>query len=455
MDPNDVKTLKLLEQLIAVQPDNWDARVHIAELYLKNGNPEKAEHVFASAKDLPDDEKIRLIYGRILSQTDQSKALTIFDEIIKKNKKCAPAYLELAMIYRLRGMKKDAHHYYSIATVINESLESKEFRSWLETDLCESQEIEDQEQEKPDELIDEEQTSQKSTTIEPASTSRPSINFSDIGGMDDVKERIRMGIIYPFKNPAIFERFKKSSGGGILLYGPPGCGKTHIARATAGECEANFISIGLVDILSKWFGESESNLHEKFEQARRLAPSVIFIDELDALGMSRQDARGSMLTTVINQMLIELDGINNDNNKVMILGATNAPWHVDSAFRRPGRFGKVIFIPPPDAKARKEIFNIHLRDLPAENIDLDKIIKNTNQFSGADIKAIIDLACEKTIYLEMKTGKKNSITTDIIYNAVKEIRPTTLEWLETAKNYASYSNRTGQYDDLVKYFQQK
>ncbi|MDB6155321.1 MAG: ATPase family associated with various cellular, partial [Chthoniobacteraceae bacterium] len=276
--------------------------------------------------------------------------------------------------------------------------------------------------------------------------------FDDIGGMEEVIERIRMNIIYPFKNPEIFRKFNKKSGGGILMYGPPGCGKTHIARATAGECQAAFISIAITDILSKWLGESERHLHEIFEIARRRSPTVIFIDEVDAIGVSRSDA-GATVASLVNVLLTEMDGISGHNENVMILAATNAPWRIDSALRRPGRFDRVLFVPPPDLSARKAILRICLRDLPSESVDLDKVARQTERFSGADLRAVIERASEKAIYEEMRTGRPGKLTQKSILEAVKESRPSTNEWLETARSYATYANKAGLYDDLVAFFE--
>jgi transitional endoplasmic reticulum ATPase len=285
-----------------------------------------------------------------------------------------------------------------------------------------------------------------------ATTERPKLTFNDIGGMEDVIERIRMNIIYPFKNPEIFRKFNKKPGGGILMYGPPGCGKTHIARATAGECGAVFIPIAITDILSKWLGESEQRLHEFFETARRRAPAVIFIDEIDAIGVSRSDASAAM-APLVNVLLTEMDGINAGNDNLMVLAATNVPWRVDSALRRPGRFDRVLFVPPPDAPARKAILNICLRDLPAESLDVEKLSRSTDRFSGADLRAAVQRASEKAIMEEMRTGRSGKLTQRLLADAIKETRPSTSEWLETARSYATYANRTGLYDDLVAFFE--
>ena len=149
------------------------------------------------------------------------------------------------------------------------------------------------------------------------------------------------------------------------MYGPPGCGKTFLSRATAGEVQARFLSVGLSDVLDMWIGNSERNLHELFQQARRNKPCVVFFDEVDALGASRSDMRHSGGRHLINQFLSELDGIEANNDGLLILAATNAPWHLDNAFRRPGRFDRIVFVPPPDQPARASIVQLMLSGKPA------------------------------------------------------------------------------------------
>ncbi len=227
-----------------------------------------------------------------------------------------------------------------------------------------------------------------------AEIERPKMGFGEVGGMEALKEEIRLKIIYPLQHVDLYKAYGKAIGGGILMYGPPGCGKTHLARATAGEIQASFLSVGISDVLDMWIGRSERNLHELFEQARANKPCVLFFDEVDALGGRRSDMQGGSARQLINQFLAEMDGVEQSNDGVLILSATNAPWHVDPAFRRPGRFDRVLFVPPPDEPARREILQIHCKGKPIENIDFDQVAAKTENFSGADLKAVVDQAVE-------------------------------------------------------------
>ncbi len=279
----------------------------------------------------------------------------------------------------------------------------------------------------------------------------PSVTFASVGGMEHVKKEIELKIITPLKYPDLYAAYGKKIGGGILLYGPPGCGKTHLAKATAGQIDSKFISVGINDILDMWMGNSEKNLHQIFETARRNKPCVLFFDEIDALGANRSDMRQSAGKQLINQFLSELDGITSNNEGILILGATNAPWHLDEAFRRPGRFDRIIFVSPPDAKSREEILKIHLNGKPLEKIAYDSLSKASDKFSGADLQAAIDIAIEDKLEEALKTGIPAPLSTNDILKAIKKHTPSTQEWFVKARNYALYANDSGLYDDILKY----
>jgi transitional endoplasmic reticulum ATPase len=235
------------------------------------------------------------------------------------------------------------------------------------------------------------------------------------------------------------------------MYGPPGCGKTYLARATAGEIGAGFLSVGISDVLDMWIGQSERNLTRIFEQARFDKPCVLFFDEVDALGARRSDMSGGAGRHVINQFLSEMDGVSKSNDGVLVLAATNAPWHIDPAFRRPGRFDRVLFVPPPDAEARAAVLRLQLKGKPQENLDFEEIARKTVDFSGADLKAVVDQAIEGKLRAALKEGIPKPLTTKDLVTAAKALRPTTREWFSTARNHAIYSNQGGIYDDVIKY----
>merc|ERR1712087_763754 len=228
----------------------------------------------------------------------------------------------------------------------------------------------------------------------------PNTSWDDIGGLGDVKRDLKELVQYPVEHPEKFEKFGMSPSKGVLFYGPPGCGKTLMAKAVANECQANFISVKGPELLTMWFGESEANVREIFDKARQAAPCVLFFDELDSIATQRGSSvgdAGGAADRVLNQMLTEMDGMN-AKKTVFIIGATNRPDIIDSALLRPGRLDQLIYIPLPDDASRKQIFGSVLRKSPlADDLDLDTLAKYTNGFSGADITEICQRACKYAI----------------------------------------------------------
>jgi AAA+ superfamily predicted ATPase len=279
---------------------------------------------------------------------------------------------------------------------------------------------------------------------------RPTITLADVGGMESVKERLNVAFLAPLQNPELRAVYGKSLRGGLLMYGPPGCGKTYIARAVAGELGASFMPMGVADVLDKWLGSSERNIHEFFMQARRDAPCVVFLDELDTLGQRRSSSSGFM-TSVVNQLLTELDGVETDNEGVFVLGATNQPWQVDSALRRPGRFDRTVLVLPPDQAAREAIFKHHLETRPIENIDLRQLAAATDGYTGADIAHICESAAEAALMDSVRTGKVRMIVMKDLITASKQVRPSIGQWLETVKNVVMFGEDDGTFDELRAY----
>jgi ATP-dependent 26S proteasome regulatory subunit len=284
-----------------------------------------------------------------------------------------------------------------------------------------------------------------------APPTRERIGFADIAGLDDLKRTVRLQIIEPFLKPGMFAKFKKRAGGGVLLYGPPGCGKTMIARAVATECQAEFMSIGIADVLSMWIGESERNLASLFDKARHSRPCVLFFDEIDALAYSRSKAQSEHTRQVVNEFLAQLDGFGADNQGVLILAATNMPWDVDSAMKRPGRFSRSVFVPPPDAEARARIVELKLTGVPHEHIDSRAIGALTAHFSGADIEGLVELSKDFVLEEYVSQNSERPIRQEDLLRATRNMQPSTLDWLRTARNLVKYAGADASYGDVERY----
>lgn len=278
------------------------------------------------------------------------------------------------------------------------------------------------------------------------------VRLGDVVGLADVKRQIELRILAPYRQPELYEAFRREGGGGLLLYGPPGCGKTFVARATAGELGARFLAIGIHDILDKFWGESEKALHALFQHAREKSPTVLFFDEFDALGASRARGDSTFYRAMVDQLLQEMDGIGGKNRDVLVFAATNAPWNVDAAFRRPGRFDHVLFVPPPDAAARRELLKRHSGKLPGgPELELERFVPRTELLTGADLKALCERAAEKALERSLARGKVEPVRTADLEAALAGLRSSALEWLATARNHARYANVAGQYDELEAY----
>lgn len=450
MDSNELNNLR---EAIKASPNNIPLRKMYANALLKNERFQEAEIEYKEALRLsPNDLNLKL--GLIESFYEQEKTslgLVIIEEITNQPTPPAKAWLLYAKLLLQSGNAFEAKHTYEKAILLDNSLKDSFLESNINLAQGKSSTPEPERIKMGVENTGDVEEGDKYVDVE-----RPKINFESVGGMDKVKEEIRMKIIFPLQHPDIYKAYGKKIGGGIMMYGPPGCGKTHLARATAGEVNANFMAVGISDILDMWIGASERNLHAIFEKARSLKPCVLFFDEVDALGASRTDMKQSAGRHLINQFLSELDGVDDSQNDgVLVLAATNAPWHVDPAFRRPGRFDRIIFVPPPDEEAREAILDIKLKGKPAQDIKYNKVSKKTTGFSGADLEALIDLAIESKMEASMRAGKPIPLETDDLLKAIKKHKATTSEWFQTAKNYALFANESGLYDDILTYLKLK
>jgi SpoVK/Ycf46/Vps4 family AAA+-type ATPase len=244
--------------------------------------------------------------------------------------------------------------------------------------------------------------------------------LSDVAGLEDVKTELQEKVIQPFVRPELFDRFKLKRGGAILLIGPPGCGKTHVARAIAGEVDAKFFPVNPAEIKSKWVGDTEKNWQRLFDEAKRHPRSVIFLDEVDAL----LSARGNRKIGSVTQFLQLSDGLIQTKNCLLLLAATNKPWMLDEAVTRHGRFGTHIYVGPPDTKAREAILALNLKGVPtAENVSLAEIADSMDGYTGADIAEMCDRAKRAAKNRQIGSGKDEVVTKGDFVEALGKIRP--------------------------------
>lgn len=281
------------------------------------------------------------------------------------------------------------------------------------------------------------------------------LDFTAVGGLDDVKKIIHRMIILPTKRPDLYAKYGRKAGGGVLMYGPPGCGKTLLARATAGECGLPFLNVRIEQILDPWLGMSERNLHDAFERARSRAPCVLFVDELDAIGYARRHQKGNAARSLVDQLLQELDAIGSENEGLLVLAATNAPWDLDEALRRPGRFDRSLFVPPPDRAGRIRILEIHLGDRPARGIDGKALAVDSPLFSGADLQAWVEQATDRVIDEALASNTEPPLRMEHFREARVDLTPSTHEWLARAARYVEFANQSRQYDDVARFLRSK
>lgn len=441
--------LENLKEAIKKSPDNLPLRMILAAKYSQLGRAEEAETEYQNILNL-DNKHIKAKEGLAESYFKRNRysgVIVVVEELIEMDKATERMMVICAKSLVREKSIADAQELYEKILDRNPDFEDKELDDNLRMPSFDfDEEGEEFDEDDPFSFGFAAGPDDKDFFME-----KPSINFSDVGGMDELKEEIDLKIIKPLENAEMYAAYGKKIGGGILLYGPPGCGKTYLAKATAGQINANFISVGISDILDMWIGRSERNMGYIFEVARRNTPCVLFFDEVDALGASRSDMKNSSGRHVINQFLSELDGVDGNNDGILVLGATNAPWHLDSAFRRPGRFDRIIFVPPPDEPSKVNILKIMLKDKPLSDVDFKKVVEHTNNFSGADMKAVIDLAIEQKIKEALQSGVPKPIYTQDLVQAAKKHHASTREWFNTAKNYALFANESGIYDEILKY----
>jgi len=436
--------LEHLREAVRLNPENLPLRLSLGRFLLDAHRPAEAEVEYrAGLEHSPNDAQLEAgLAEAFFDQGAFSKALVLCEGLIANGPTGGEIYLIAARCHRMLEDRDSSIRLYRRALDLNPTARDPELDELLPKEPAHADE--------GDSPSFEFTHGDPDGSFEPY-VERPKGGFDDVGGMQALKREIGLKIIEPLRNPEIYAAYGKSAGGGILLYGPPGCGKTHLARATAGEVEATFINVSISDVLDMYTGQSERNLRDLFLRARSNRPSVLFFDEVDALAASRRDMRQSAGRQAINQFLAELDGIEADNDGVLILAATNAPWHLDGAFRRPGRFDRIVFVPPPDEEARAAILQVLLRQKPAGEVDARALAKKAKDYSGADLKAVVEAAVETKLERALETGRPEPLATKDLARALKSVKPSTKEWFATARNHALYANESGLYDEILAY----
>ncbi|MFL6192061.1 MAG: AAA family ATPase [Actinomycetes bacterium] len=280
----------------------------------------------------------------------------------------------------------------------------------------------------------------------------PRTTLADVAGMPAIKRWLSTAFLSSLRDPQMRRLFGRSLRGGLLMYGPPGCGKTFLARALAGELEAGFLGIDLAHVVDMWLGYSRRSIHEIFETARAAAPCLLYLDQLDAIGPRRAGRRHSIGRGVVDQLVAELYSASEEHEGVFVVAATEHPWDVDSLLRQPGRLDHRLLVLPPDLQAREAIIRSVLAGRPlAEDLDLAGLAARTDRYSAADLAQLCESAAAAALEASIVSNSSRPVAMADYTRGLHEVRPSTPPWFELARDYARFAAEPGSYDDLVSY----
>jgi len=425
------------ERVLGIDEDQNDAQLGIARVLLLSGDFSAAavrvERVLQSdSANAP----AHLLMSRVLlSEGDRPRALDHFEKAVRSDAAISDPALEQELGRTVAEVRKASAASAAMEPAGNDFSSTAEMPADGFEDFI-------------DEPIDD---WRPETFFAPGDAERSRVTFDAVGGMEELKEEIRLKIVYPQQHADLYKAYGRKAGGGILIFGPPGCGKTLMLRAIAGEVGCNYFAVGLHEIFDPYFGSSERNLHQVFETARANAPCVLVFDEIESLAVDRRTVRESQVRNLVNQFLYELDGLRSDNSRILVVGATNSPWQLDPAFRRPGRFDQTIFVPPPDRPARTQIIELLAKDKPISHLDVEMLAKETKNFTGADLKWVFDRSAELALSEAVHTNRPVPISMELLLDVVHQHHPSTGEWFEGMRPHVQQSSQDGIYAEVRKF----
>jgi SpoVK/Ycf46/Vps4 family AAA+-type ATPase len=463
--------LQSLREALSHAPDNTALLLLYGHACMDELLLDEAQDIFSQILvNEPEHPEAQLCLARTLVlQGDTSGAAVRAERLLQRDPANATAHLLLSRIHLAENQKTKAIEHYRRAqeidpTATDAALEADLGRIKTTTtreritspqDVVEDDDSPDIPQEFFDDPFDEPINSEwrPETFFAPGDTERFRVNFGDVGGMDALKEEIKLKIIYPLQHAELYKAYGRKTGGGILLYGPPGCGKTLLLRATAGEVSCNYFAIGLHEVFDPYYGSIERNLHQIFETARANTPCVLVFDELDSLAPDRRSVRDTQTRNIVNQFLSELDGLRSDNQRILVIGATNSPWQLDPALRRPGRFDQAIFVPPPDQAARLQIIKLLAKDKPIAKLDEAVLAQATEGFTGADMRWVFERASELALADALHAGKTIPIHMDLLLAISRSHTPTTQDWMEGVQQHLPATSHDAISTEVRKFLQ--